>query len=209
MHKLSTLSASCSAPVFARRSRYKGSSSTKVTPGVAVFADPQIRWVLHRKGLPCFRHRPRKSRQWVALAIQSSKSPQRWHVDHADPIPAEGVIFAASVWSHRAASCDLQRVPFFGRLAKRHVFFLPFHEKKRRLPEKLPFHKIPVQPSGKVAVWTGKVQLPFRFGKQPPAMLNLQKCRFAQKLPSRWQTLFLNQTAETCTRREATGMSSL
>ena len=37
------------------------------------------------------------------------------------------------------------------------AFVSAVSRKKRRLPEKLPFHKMLVQRSGKVAVWTGKV----------------------------------------------------
>ena len=91
--------------------------------------------------------------------------------------------------------------------------------KKCRLPEKLPFHKMPVQrserlPFGREKLPFGRVKLPFQFGKRPPAMLNLQKCRFGEKknkgkkkgAVSMENIVFSYHTGEKCTRREATAI---
>ena len=78
------------------------------------------------------------------------------------------------------------------------AFVSAVSRKKRRLPENLPFHKMFVQRSGKVAVWTGKVagwtgKIAVSIQQASACIAQLQKCRFAQKVPSRWKTLFLTK----------------
>ena len=104
---------------------------------------------------------------------------------------------------------------FFCCLAKRQIF-LPFREKSAVCHKNCRFTKCHLEarltngreklPFGREKLPFGRVNLPFRFGKRPPATLNLQNCRFAKKSAVSMENNVFNQKAEKCTRREAAGM---
>ena len=94
-------------------------------------------------------------------------------------------------------TCDLRRVHFFAFCRK--PYFSAVSRKKRRLREKLPFHKMPVQRSGKVAVWTVTVavwtgKIAVSIWQATACNAQLAKVSFCKKeVPSRWTTLVLTK----------------
>ena len=91
------------------------------------------------------------------------------------------------------------------------AFVSAVSRKKRRLPENLPFHKMLVQRSGKVAVWTGKVagwtgKIAVSIQQATACIAQLAKVSFRTKSAVSMENIVFNQTAEKCTRQEATGM---
>ena len=95
-------------------------------------------------------------------------------------------------------TCDFRRVHVFAVWRK--VYFSPVSRRKPRLIENRRFAKCLCHgreklPVGREKLPFGRVKLPFRFGQRPPAMLNLQKCRFAKKGAISMENIVFNKAA--------------